>query len=662
MTFFSCLKKEKKDTDLFSFSSAIYKVSSPQKKKLFLDSIYSTCNHLSNDSLHRSFLFDLSAEYYYLNDYNNSLKISKEITLLSKQSKDVFSLARSYYYIGDCYLLNNKDSSYYFYFQSEKLYRKLNVKEKLALMLFKKACLLMYEGNYSESEIQISKSLRLLKTTKDYQLLYSAYNILAIDFEKLDQYDNALRYYLSAKDVLRILQKNEKDFDSQFNYNLSTAINLSNTYQKIGNYKKAIDELTPLINDEAQEKWPKEYAIILSNVGNARMQIGDLKQANALFIKALEISKKNNFEDNIVYEYINLGEYYFKIKDLQQSKYYLKEALKLAQKIKATDEVKTTLRLLVKVDTSNHYFYDEKYIAISDSLVKAQRNSRNKYARIEYETSVVEDENKVLSTKNTYIIIGSLLLIFALVFVIVYRYIKSQKRELLFRITQQKAEEEIFELLKEYQIKLVDAKEREQNRISKELHDSVMNKLYGARMQLGILNDSDVKEIKEKRLIYVDLLQEIEQEIRTISHDLQSDVIDNQFDYVSLLSNLIQLQNEIGTTIFSFEIDNEIDWDVIDSLVKITIFRIVQECLLNVTKHAKAKQCIVTLTVGEELNSLKLTIKDDGIGFDVASKASGIGLKNIKDRLLPLKSEFKIFSNLEDGTKIEITFFKVQLD
>lgn len=77
-----------------------------------------------------------------------------------------------------------------------------------------------------------------------------------------------------------------------------------------------------------------------------------------------------------------------------------------------------------------------------------------------------------------------------------------------------------------------------------------MNKLYGARMQLGILNDSDVKEVKEKRLIYVDLLQDIEQEIRTISHDLQSEIIDNQFDYISLLSNLIQLQNEIELPIF----------------------------------------------------------------------------------------------------------------
>lgn len=306
----------------------------------------------------------------------------------------------------------------------------------------------------------------------------------------------------------------------------------------------------------------------------------------------------------------------------------------------------------MKVDTTNRYFYDEKYITISDSLVKAQRKSRNKYARIEYETSVVEDENKILNTKNTYILVGALLSIFALVLVIVYRYIKSQKRELLFRITQQKAEEEIFELLKEYQLKLSIAKELEQNRISKELHDGVMNKLYGARMQLGILNDSDVKEVKEKRLIYVDLLQDIEQEIRTISHDLQSDVMDIQFDYVSLLSSLIQLQNEIGATLFSFEVDPNIDWEVIDSLVKITIFRIVQECLLNVTKHAKAKVC--TVSVKLEANHLILQLKDDGVGFDVNATKQGIGLNNIQERAKTIKAALEVSSQFNQGTSIRL--------
>ena len=485
---------------------------------------------------------------------------------------------------------------------------------------------------------------------------------MGLNFEKLEEYQEALKYQFLARNVLNDIEGSNSDLEKKYLYNIESSINISNIYEKTHQYEQSIQVLKSLLTPELKKKSLSNYVFVLGNLGYSEMKSGITKGTDNYFKEALYLSKENDFKNNIVYQLKNLGEYYSIIKDSVRSTSYLKQSLQFAEKLKMGEETKKSLQLLSQIDKQNAAVYDKRYIVISDSLAKAQRINSNKYARIEYETSVVEDENKVLSTKNTYIIIGSLLLIFALVFVIVYRYIKSQKRELLFRITQQKAEEEIFELLKEYQIKLVDAKEREQNRISKELHDSVMNKLYGARMQLGILNDSDVKEIKEKRLIYVDLLQEIEQEIRTISHDLQSDVIDNQFDYVSLLSNLIQLQNEIGATIFSFEINSEIDWNVIDSLVKVTIFRIVQECLLNVTKHAKAKQCIVTLTVGEELNSLKLTIKDDGIGFDVASKASGIGLKNIKDRLLPLKSEFKIFSNLEDGTKIEIIFFKVQLD
>ena len=231
-------------------------------------------------------------------------------------------------------------------------------------------------------------------------------------------------------------------------------------------------------------------------------------------------------------------------------------------------------------------------------------------------------------------------------------FFKSQKREIEFRKEQQKAEEEIFELLKEYQLKLSIAKELEQNRISKELHDSVMNKLYGARMQLGILNDSDVKEIKEKRLIYVDLLQEIEQEIRTISHDLQSEIIDNQFDYIPLLSNLIQLQNEIGSTLFTFEVDPNIDWDVIDSLMKINIFRIVQESLLNVTKHAKATMCNISVTL--EANHLILLINDDGVGFDINATKQGIGLNNILERVKTIKAELEISSTFNEGTLIKM--------
>ncbi len=644
------------------FKTEVYKKSSVTKKIEFLDSLEGITNRISNDTILKSFLFDLSNEYYYQNENKKSFAVCKKILRLSTTAKDTFSLAKAYSYIGDTYQISKKDSAYYYYQKSEKLYRILNNRDYVGKMLFKKAYILFYEGNYIESEAEVSNALLYLKNGKDAEMLFAAYTLIGTNFEKLEEFQEALKYQLLAKNVLNEMNPISYNQNKKIFHKIESSINISNIYEKTHQYQKSILELQNVLTPDLKEKWIQGYVTIIGNLGYSKMKTGNLEGVEKLLNESLIISKSKGIYNNVAHKLLNLGEYYIIVKDSTRAISYLKQSLQLAEKLKTGEETQKSLKLLSQIDYKNATTYDKRYISISDSLAKAQRINRNKYARIEYETSVVEDENKVLSAKNTYIIIGSLLLIFALVFVIFYRYIKSQKREIEFRKAQQKAEEEIFELLKENQIKLSEAKEQEQNRISKELHDSVMNKLYGARMQLGILNDSDVKEIKEKRLIYVDLLQEIEQEIRTISHDLHSDVIDNQFDYVSLLSNLIQLQNEIGATIFSFEIDNEIDWNVIDSLVKITIFRIVQECLLNVTKHAKAKLCTVTISIGEELNSLKLTIIDDGIGFDVASKASGIGLKNIKDRLLPLKSESKISSNLDDGTKIEMTLFKVQLD
>ena len=649
-TIFSCSKVEKNETGLFSFASEKYTVLNSPKKQLFLDSLYANRSKTTNDSLFRNFLFDLSAEYYYLNDNKNSLKISREIARLSKQSKDLFSLGRSYYYMGDCYLVTNKDSAYYYYHQAEKLYQQLHVKEKLALTLFKKALLLTQEGNYLESEIQVAKSLKLIKGSTDYELLYSAYSILGTNFEKLEEYNNALKYYLLAEDVLKKLQKNEKDFDSRFNYRLIASINISNTYENLGNHNKANEQLALLLTNAVKEKWPKEYANVMINIGNIKMNSGDLSGAYPFFISALKISKQFNFEDNCVYTYINLGEYYYSCNEYAKAKFYLKEALILGNKLRATDEIKTTLKLLVNVDSTNGVYYNKRYICITDSLAKAQRISRNKYARIEFETAVVEDENKALSKQNTAVLIGSFLTILALVLVLVYRHIKNQKKEIKFRKAQQKAEEEIFELLKENQLKLSLTKELEQNRISKELHDSVMNRLYGARMQLGILNENDSIEAKEKRLLYVDLLQEIEQEIRTISHDLRNDVLDNPFDFISLLTNFIQLQNEIGATRFSFESDDNIDWEAIDSLVKITIYRIVQESLLNVTKHANAATCKVSISL--DASHLVLQIIDDGVGFSSTIQKQGIGLTNMQDRANAIKAELKINSQHNQGTAV----------
>lgn len=175
-------------------------------------------------------------------------------------------------------------------------------------------------------------------------------------------------------------------------------------------------------------------------------------------------------------------------------------------------------------------------------------------------------------------------------------------------------------------------------------------------MQLGILNESDEEDIKAKRLTYVDLLQEIEKEIRDISHDLHSDIFNGSFDYINLLKSLINEQNELKVAHFSIDVDSTVVWKKITGLVKITIYRIVQEAIQNVIKHANAKACRIEITkVGNK--ELLITIEDNGIGFDSNKKDNtGIGLKNMTDRAKTLSSKLKVNSDLGIGTKIEVTF------
>lgn len=646
---------EKEEAKNVGFDSREYKsISTPLKIK-YLDSVASTLKTIENDSIHRDFLFQLAAEYYYLNHLKESLIISDRVLQLAEEARDTMSMARANFYKADCFDYTFRDSAYYYYHRAELFYSAEGAQEKVGQTLFKKGYLLFFEGNYLESEIQVSNALKLLKGSDNNELLYSCYVLMGYNFEKLEEYGHALDYFNLSKMQLDKLKRSDVDFEKTNNFTVNHSINLSNVYDKMGEYGKSVKELESVKNEELKVKWPRDYASVVGNLGYSKMKLGDMADVKALFDESLLISRQNDQQNNILYQLINLGEYYAIAKDTAQSVIYLKEANALAEKLKAGDEIKSTLELLGKIDFRNSSQYNQRYIAVSDSLVKLQRNNRNKYARIEYETSVIEDENKLLSTERLYILIVSLFSIFCLLSYIIYRYFKNQKRELNYREQKQLAEEEIYDLLKQNQIELNQAKEFEQNRISRELHDGVMNKIFGVRLQLAMLNKDDSPETKEKRMSLIDLLQEIEKEIRNISHDLHSDEIVSHFDYSGLLLQLINQQNGLGATKFVLECDPDINWDTVTGLIKINIYRIIQEALLNILKYAEAKLCVVKISYDPNM-VLRLSIEDDGKGFDAASRnVGGIGFKNMHDRARLIKAKLAIESELGEGTKIILT-------
>jgi signal transduction histidine kinase len=654
--FTSCSKKEKENNLITFIDSEKYALSSTKDKVFFLDSVSKKIDEMPQDSLTKKLAFKISAEYYYLRDNEMSFKLSKKAYNLSQKQLDSIGMGRALYYMGDCFELTQKDSAYYYYKESEKIFRLLDNKERLAKVHFNKSYLLFYEGNYAESEIEVIKALQNLANSKSYKLKYSCYSLQGSIHNELEEYDKALSYFKLAEETYYEISNENTINSDTYDYYVLNVINLCNIYDKKGQYGKSISELNKINTADLKEKWPNLHKLVLGNLAYSKMKYGNLAESKKLFEEAIALDKNSNKGKSYLYKIINYGEYHLITKDSNQAKEYFSESLDLSKQFKSGKEILKSLDFLSKVDFNNSAFYKNEYIRISDSIIKAQRSSSNKFARIEYETNKLEDANELLSKRNFYLFIIISLSVIVFLIILGFRHRKAQKREIEFLELRKAADIELFELIKDYQKQLVKTKENVQNTIAKELHDGVMNSIYSVRLNLGFLNSSDDEVAKEKRLLYITELQKIEKEIRELSHDLNHETDFNQADYSYLLNNLVESIDEVSHTKFKCIINTTINWDNYSSVIKINIYRILQEIFSNVNKYAKAEYCSVKISTNEK--SLIITIIDDGVGFDTEKVTTGIGMKNIKERIKLIKAKINIVSTKDEGTKVFIEMDK----
>ena len=652
---FSC-KNDKDDYSIEDnvFNNDKYINLTPNEKFKFLDSIENEFGNIKIDSSRMNQFLKLSSEYFYLKDNKKSFQITKEAYHIAETIKDSFSMGRSLYYMSDCFREKNKDSAFYYLKQSEKIFKLIKNEDRLAKVHYNKAYLLFYEGNYVESEIEVIKALNYLKNGNNIELIYMCNSLQGSNHTGLDEYDKALDYFNQAAFELKKLKKLNLNIEDILDYDALNVVDICNIYDEKGEYNKSIILLKEVLeNDtEIKKRNPNLYATILGNLAYSFMKSGKYKEAKEYYDISFQLSKNNENSQNYLYEVMNIGEFHLLTKDTIKAKKLFTEALGLSKQLKSGNEELKILNFLALTHPKKATYYKNEYVRISDSIVKKQRASRDKFARIEFETSQVEDANKVLSYKNIVLGLGIVISIIVLLLVIYIRHKISLKKQLVLLEQKNVADQELFKLTNDFQIELVNTKQNEQNRISKELHDGIMNQLYGVRLNLGFLNEYDDLEAKEKRLYLIKELQKIEGEIRTLSHDLSSDNNFNNSDFNYLLHNLIHTNNDISETHFSIFIEDTIDWDLFSSLIKINIFRILQELFLNVNKYANAKKCVLKMKTQDSV--LYVSVSDDGVGFEVAKSTDGIGLKNIKERMELINGNLTILSNRNEGAKFDI--------
>lgn len=627
-------------------------------REKFIDSAFAELDDYKNDSLTRFLYRRTTAGYYNLKLYNKAIASARVTLNKSIEAKDSATIARAYYYSADSYYgMGKLDSAFTYYTQAENFYKKTNDLEALGEVLLYKAYVYYDYGEYSLCESAAVRALAILQGFNNYVNLYNCNNLIATSLDGMNENEKALKYYnLALQELTKFKEQGYSDNQIAI-YTATSYNNIGGVYVKIGEHNKAISLYNQALSfQNLKEDIPALYAKLLNNLAYAKFKSGDNSGLPQLFFKSLNLRKELNNKSGIVASNIYLGEYYAKQKDSSKAIDFLISAYKGATEIKSSVEILNSLDLLTKIDVDNARSYYDKRIEVSNRLKLNAETNRDKFARIEYETEKLEVEKQKLADTNNLIIIVSAIALLLVGAVFMIYYLNARNKKLLMVQEQQRANEEIYQLMFDQQQKIDEARSEEKSRIAMELHDGILNNIYAVRLNLEFINKKADEESVAKRKGFIKELQNVESEIRGVSHDLsRNSIFKDEKSFKALLEFMINSQKNNDDTFFETDIDAEIEWDNFGNVVKANIYRIIQEAIQNINKYSKAKQA--KITIKEVGDSITVNIEDDGVGFDTDKvKSTGIGLRNLRKRASALNGSIDIISQPGAGTAVKIVF------
>lgn len=653
----SCSKNEQKKpfNKADSDSTAVYirladaNEISTDKKNIYLEKAFEKVIAQSNDSISRNHLLNISIGFLKNGNLENLRISSTTLIKNSINSKDTINLAQGYKCLAGYYRKTSVNDSAFIYFsKAEKLFKSLKDKTNEGGVLSSKSIIQYNVGDFVGADRSLTRAYFLLKDTKENDKLYVIFTMMGIVANETKDYEKAIEYYTKTLEIIK--QNNLTD-----NYQEATCLNnIGYVYQNKGDYKEAIKNYTLALKDKTIiDNDPELYSLLTDNLAYCKFKLKDYKGLPNLFYASLKVREQIDAKTLIVLSKIHLSEYYHSIKQDQLSQKFANEALIQAKSTGISRDFLAALKQASVVDNINSSKYSKDYIRINDSIQDVERLSKEKFARLALETDEIIQENAGLEERNRRLLYIFVVSFVVVVLLFVVRAQRARTRELLYKQAQQKANEDIYNLMMSQQAIIDESRSKEKKRLAQDLHDGVLGRMFGLRLNLDSLNSSNDDETIQKRFELLNELKTIEQDIREISHDLnrEKQVLINNF--VSIVHNLLEEQKTSFEANVTYTIDETVVWDKIGNAIKINMYRILQEGLQNINKYAKASNIFVEIKGDKE--NVYLKIKDDGIGFDVNKKSKGIGMQNMISRTHDCKGIIDINSKKDQGTKIVIT-------
>ncbi len=540
-----------------------------------------------------------------------------------------------------------------------------------------------------------NEALKICYYHPDYlSTLAVVYNNMAISFDALGNYRSAATAFT---DALTFAER----YPSSKISKSEILQNLAGIFTKLGQYDKASSYLD---NIEAGADWNLQAAV-LNNKGaiettRQRLEAGkryfeasllitrqhkitnpeaELNLANIYFLqqepgKAIslltDLMQQNNLSgDNKIAAALLLGQIFKRRKQYESAKSYLLEALKKSKELNlAEKQLKLEAELAGLYEQTGDFeqslshqkaynllkdSMDNKEISLNINLLEtAYRTAEKDKALLQQKLQLAEQDN-FLKKKNNYIIIAFVLVIILGILLLLLVKQSRQKQTIFNKqiglYQQQQAIEELKAIIK--------GEEQERERLARNLHDGIGGMLVAAKLNLGAVKEVYPQHPAKAKIDDVmNLLQNTSSEIRRTAHNLMPEILTR-----TSLQDAIEIYcdelNANGSLDMDIQFQGDFAW--LQNSAELLIYRIIQELVQNVVKHAGADYMALLLRAYNQ--ELSITIEDNGIGFEQKEQHQGFGLYSLRQRVAALRGEISIMSAPGRNTTIFIVFDKEKL-
>lgn len=576
--------------------------------------------------------------------------------------------------LGNVYVeTGDLEKSFDFYTKGLNLARQNKYDELIGLFINNIGLIYLKQEHFDRAQEHFEESASLSKKGYSHAL---AINNIGVVKQKQERYDEAIKYYHRSLEECHAL---EDEYCA-----LSPLSGLGAVYLAQNNFEKALEANEHIIKLQEKLGLTKDLLVSYNRMGLIYGETEAYYLAIFYFNKSLKIARhlnsghihfihanlSNAYESNNQYrEALKHNILFYKIKDSISSVDYKIRTDELLKKYESAKNEKE-IELLKKDQKLKQIELENKQALYTEELLRRNlEEQQNKYELLhknrqigfwkkdsELQQAKIENKQNELE-RQTYIrnvAIGSAVLIFIPTFILMVVYQqKVRNKELLALKTEEVNKQRTLELLRSFEIKTIKAniegQEKEKQRLAKELHDGVAGSLAGIKMRFqalgALLNENNqINNLMQS-------VDEVYREVRTISHHLTPPGM-LHYSFVEFIKKYLDEISEACEFEIEYIFHGEKNLNQLTDDVKVEVYRILQELLANVVKHAKTDLVEIQLIKNQE--GVNLIVEDRGKGFEVVSKLSGMGLYSIKSRVDALGGQLNIDSVSGRGTIVNV--------